>query len=94
MDESFTPTEIDLIKRLGRAFLIAAAFVLLALKQSYFDYPALGIGFAIFFMSLIDSTVKYTKLAIVFLLMLAIIPPQTADLLKGTATSLISLFHG
>ena len=92
-DEALTATEIDLIRRAAKACLITFAFTVLAMKQSYFDYPVAAMSCVIFAVSLLNSTVKFSRNLIGYLLILVVIPPQSAPMIKESITYFFSLLH-
>jgi hypothetical protein len=93
-EDNLTPTEMDLIRRVSKSCLITFAFIALATKQNYFDYPVTALSFAIFCISLLHSTVIFSRFAIGFLLILTIVPPQAAPLFKESISFLTSIVHG
>jgi hypothetical protein len=92
-DEALSPTELELIKRAGKACLITFAFIVLAMKQSYFDYPVMALSFVIFAISLLNSTAIFARVAVGYMLVLVIVPPQSAPIFKESISFLISLMH-
>jgi len=92
-DEALTATEADLIRRSGKAALMTFAFIILAMKQSYFDYPVVATSFAIFAISLLNSTLIFARVVIGFLLLLIAVPPQSAPMLKQSISFFLSLIH-
>jgi hypothetical protein len=92
-DEALSAIEIDLIRRTGKAALLTFVFIVLALKQNYFDYPILALSCAIFAISLLNSTVIFSRIVIGYLLLLAIVPPQAAAIFKESTSFFFSLIH-
>jgi hypothetical protein len=92
-DEALSATEIDLIRRTGKAALLTFVFIVLALKQNYFDYPILALSCVIFAISLLNSTVIFSRIVIGYLLLLAIVPPQAAATFKESTSFFFSLIH-
>jgi hypothetical protein len=92
-DEALSATEIDLIRRTGKAVLLTFVFIVLAMKQSYFDYPIIALSCVIFAISLLNSTVSFSRVVIGYLLLLAIVPPQAAPIFKESISFFFSLIH-
>ena len=92
-DETLSATEIDLIRRMCKAGLLSFVFIILAMKQNYFDYPIIALSCVVFAISLLNSTIIFSRIVIGYLLLLTIVPPQVTPIFKESISFLISLFH-
>ena len=92
-DEALSATEMDLIRRTGKAALLTFVFIVLAMKQNYFDYPIIALSCVVFAISLLNSTVFFSRIVIGYLLLLVVVPPQAAPIFKESVSFFISLIH-
>ncbi len=92
-NEALSATEIDLIRRVSKSLLLTFVFIILAMKQNYFDYPIIALSCVIFAISILNSTVIFSKIVIGYLLLLTIVPPQAAPIFKESISFFFSLIH-
>lgn len=92
-DEALSTTEMDLIRRTGKAALLTFVFIVLAMKQNYFDYPIIALSCVVFAMSLLNSTVILSRIGIGYLLLLVLMPPPAALVFKESMSFFIGLIH-
>ena len=91
--ETLSSTEIDLLRRTVKAALLTFVFIVLAMKQNYFDYPIFALSCVIFAISLLNSTVLFSRIVIAYLLLLVVVPPQATSIVKESISFFIGLIH-